>query len=93
MDTERFYMPVVVTRPIGCPHSYIRADIDFSTLYTSIPQKLLNSRIAALVHSSFKKKDGSTRYTHVKVGQRKGYFINSINGSGKKCIQQIRYAI
>ena len=68
---------------------------DFSTLYTSIPQKLLNSRIAALVHSSFKKKDRSTRYTHIKVGQRKGYFINSINGSGKKmyAADQIRNMI
>ena len=55
---------------------------DFSTLYTSIPHKLLMSRIAALVHNSFKKKDESTLYTHINVGQRKGYFINSINGSG-----------
>ena len=58
---------------------------DFSTLYTSIPHKLLKSRITA--------PDGSTRYTHIKVGQRKGYFINSISGGGEKCVQQIRYAI
>ena len=57
---------------------------DFSTLYTSIPHKLLKSRKAALVHNSLKKKGGSTRYTHIKVGQRKGYFINSINGGGGK---------
>ena len=66
---------------------------DFSTLYTSIPHKLLKSQIASLVHNSFKKKHGSTRYIHIKVGQRKGYFINSINGGEEKCIQQIRYAI
>ena len=72
-------MPVVVTRPTGCPYSYIRAD-----MYTSIPHKLLKSRISYLVHNSFKKKDGSTRNTHIKVGQRKGYFINSINGGGEK---------
>ena len=59
---------------------------DFSTLYTSIPHKLLKFRIAALVHNSFEKKDGSTCtcYIHIKVGQRKRYFINSINGDGGK---------
>ena len=34
------------------------------------------------VHNSFKI-DGSTRYTNIKVGQREGYFINSINGGGE----------
>ena len=34
------------------------------------------------MHNSFKKRDGSTQYTHVKVGQRKGQFVNSINGGG-----------
>ena len=65
---------------------------DFSTLYFSIPHKLLKFRIAALVHNAFKNKDGSTRYTH-KVGKKKEHFINSINGGGEKCIQQIRYAM
>ena len=37
---------------------------DFSALYTFIPHKLLKSRIASLVQNSFKKEDGSTRYTH-----------------------------
>ena len=36
------------------------------------------------VHYSFKKKDGITRYIHIKVGQRKGYFNNSINGGDEK---------
>ena len=57
---------------------------DFSTLYTSIPNKLLKSQIASLVHNSFKKKDGGTHYTHIKVGQRKGYFINFIIGGRGK---------
>ena len=56
---------------------------DFSTLYTSSPHKLLKSGIASLVNNSFKKKDGSTGYTHMKFGQKKGYFINSINGCGE----------
>ena len=37
-----------------------------------------------VVHNSLKKKDGSTHYTHIKVGQRRGYFINSIIGSEEK---------
>ena len=59
-------MPVVVTRPIGCPYSYTVQTYDFSTF------------------NSFKKKDEGTCYTHIKDGQRKGYFINSINGGGEK---------
>ena len=41
---------------------------DFSTLYTSI--------------NAFRKKDGSVRYTHIKVTRAKGYFTHVINGSG-----------
>ena len=42
------------------------------------------SWIFALVHISFKKRDVSAgRYT-LKVGQRKGDFINSINGGEEK---------
>ena len=52
---------------------------DFSTLYTSIPHKLLKSRIAGLVHNSFKKRDESNCYTHITVGRRKEYFFNSTN--------------
>ena len=46
---------------------------DFSTLYTSIPHNLLNSRITALVHNSFKRRDGSNGYTHIKITSGKGY--------------------
>ena len=55
---------------------------DFSTLYTSIPHDLLNSRISNLVHNAFRKKDGSVRYTHIKVTRAKGYFTHDINGGG-----------
>ena len=34
----------------------------FSILYTSIPHNLLKPQITALVHNSFKKRDGSNRY-------------------------------
>ena len=39
---------------------------DFSTLYTSVPQNLLKSRITALVHNSCKRRDGSNRYIHIR---------------------------
>ena len=55
---------------------------DFSTHYTSIPHDLLKSRISNLVHNAFRKKDGSVRYTHIKVTRAKGYFTHDINGSG-----------
>ena len=55
---------------------------DFSTLYTSIPHDLLKSRISNLVHNAFRKKDGSVRYTHIKVTRAKGYFTHDINGGG-----------
>ena len=55
---------------------------DFLTLYASIPHNLLKSRISKLVHNTFRKKDGSARYTHIKVTRSKGYFTHDINGGG-----------
>ena len=55
---------------------------DFSTLYISIPHDLLKSRISNLVHNTFRKKDGSVRYTHIKVTRAQGYFTHDINGGG-----------
>ena len=55
---------------------------DFSTLYTSIPHNLLKSRIATLIHSSFKRINGSNRYTQIKITSGKGYFIDTINSGG-----------
>ena len=43
---------------------------------------LLKSRISNLVHNAFRKKDGSVRYTHIKVTRAKGYFTHDINGGG-----------
>ena len=57
---------------------------DFSTLYTSISHDLFKSRISNLVHNAFRKKDGSVRYTHIKVTRAKGYFTHGINGSGDR---------
>ena len=55
---------------------------DFSTLYTSISHDLLKSRISNLVHNAFRKKDGSVRYTHIKITRAQGYFTHDINGVG-----------
>ena len=55
---------------------------DFSTLYTSIPHNLLKSRITALIHNSFKRRNGSNRYTHIKITSGKGYFIDTVNPGG-----------
>ena len=55
---------------------------DFSMLYTSITHDLLKSRISNLVHNAFRKKDGSVRYTHIKLTRAKGYFTHDINGGG-----------
>ena len=42
----------------------------------------LKSRISNLVHNAFRKKDGSVRYTHIKLTRAKGYFTHDINGGG-----------
>ena len=55
---------------------------DFSTLYTPIPHNLLKSQITALAHDSFKKRNGSNTYTHIKIMSGKGYFIDIINPGG-----------
>ena len=47
---------------------------DFSTLYTSIPHNLLKSIISNFVHSAFRKKDGSVKYSHIKVTRAKMVF-------------------
>ena len=41
---------------------------------------LFKSRISNFVHNAFRKKDGSIRYTHIKVTRSKGYFTHDING-------------
>ena len=40
------------------------------------------SRITALIHNSFKRRNGSNRYTHIKITSGKGYFIDTINPGG-----------
>ena len=44
----------------------------------------LKSRASKFVHNAFRKKDGSVRYTHIKVTRAKGYFTHDINGTGDR---------
>ena len=65
---------------------------NFSTLYTSIPHKFLKSRIAALIHKSFKKRDGSTRYL-IKLDRERGTSLIPSMAAGNTRIHQIRYVV
>ena len=57
---------------------------DFSTLYTSIPYDLLKSHMNNIINNAFKHKNGTTRYTHIKVGRNKSYFTSDpLNGDNK----------
>ena len=57
---------------------------DFSTLYTSIPHDLLKCRMNSIINNAFKYKNGTTRYTHIKVGGNKSYFTSDpLNGDNK----------
>ena len=40
---------------------------------------MLKSRIATHVHNSFKRRDGSNRYIHIKITGGNGYFKDTIN--------------
>ena len=56
---------------------------DLSTLYSSIPHDLLKSRTTALVHNnSFQRRNGSNRYTHIKITSGKGYLMDAIDPGG-----------
>ena len=75
-------------KSLNCPVKELYAKsvqtFDFSTIYTPIPHDLLESRISTLIQKSFKKKDGSIRYTYIKVDGRRRYVSNSIDSGGDK---------
>ena len=77
--------------PQACCHPWTNLNVhtptsvqtyDFSTLYTSIPHNLLKSRITALIHNSFKRRNGSNRCTRIEITSGKGYFTDTINPGG-----------
>ena len=63
---------------------------DFSPLYTFIPHNLLKSHINNIINNAFKHKNGTTRYTHIKVGRNKSYFTSDpLNGDNKYTVNDI----
>ena len=60
----------------------VQSDIPLFDFVASISHNLLKSRITALAHNSFKRRDRSNRYTHIKIMSGKGYFIYTINPGG-----------
>ena len=56
----------------------------FQHFNTSISHDLPKSCTSALIRNSFKEKDGSIRYTYIKVDGRRGYFSYSIDSGGDK---------
>ena len=44
------------------------------------PKKRMSSVLK--IQNAFRKKDGSVKYTHIKVKRAKGYFTHDINGGG-----------
>ena len=66
----------------------------FSTLYTSIPHDLLKSRISTPIRNSFKKKDGSIRYTYILMLMAgEDILITQSIQAGTKHIMQTKYVI
>ena len=55
---------------MSCEYTHMICHLDLSIL------KLIASCDA------FRKKDGSVRYTHIKLTRAKGYFTHDINGGG-----------
>ena len=56
----------------------------FFALYSSISHELLKYHMNNIINNAFKHKNAATRYTHIKVGRNKSYFINDpLNGDNK----------
>ena len=75
MDTKKFHKFTVINGSTVRKATSIQT-FDFSTLYTSIPNDLLKSCMNNIINNTFKHKNGSTRYTHIKVGRNKSHFTN-----------------
>ena len=81
MDTLEFHK---FTGHLGVRKATFTQTFDFSTLYISIPHDLLKSHMNNIINNAFKHKNGTTRYTHIKVGRNKSYFTNDpLNGDNE----------
>ena len=62
-------------------------DVHIATsVQTFLLTDLLKSKISNLLHNAFRKRDGSVRYTLIKVTRSKRYFTHDINSGGDNCI-------
>ena len=57
---------------------------DFSTLYTTIPQQKLKSRLATIIRTSFIHKNGNHRYKFLVLGREGPYFVKEHSDSKNK---------
>ena len=48
---------------------------DFSTLYTTIPQSKLQSRLTELIRNAVRFKNGKTRYEYIVVGYKSTHCV------------------
>ena len=87
----KYQLELLLKTPQACCHPWTNwmfvqqhqsRHVTFLTLYTPIPHNLQKSPITTLVHNSFKRRNGSNRYTHIKITGEKGYFIDTINPGG-----------
>ena len=57
---------------------------DFSTLYTTIPQDKLKSRLASIIRISFMFKNGNRRFKYLVLGHEESYFVKEHSDSKHK---------
>ena len=57
---------------------------DFSTLYTTIPNQKLKSRLATIIRNSFIHKNGNRRYKFLVLGREGPYFVKEHSDSKNK---------
>ena len=57
---------------------------DFSTLYTTIPDQKLKSRLATIIQNSFIHKNGNRRYKFLVLGREGPYFVKEHSDSKNK---------
>ena len=62
------------------PYHSIKS-FDFSTLYTTIPQPKLKSRLATIIRNSFIHKNGNRRYKFLVLGREGPYFVKEHSDS------------
>ena len=59
-------------------------ELNFSTLYTTIPHQKLKSRLAAIIRDSFIHKNGNRRYKFLVLGRKGPYFVKEHSDSKNK---------